>query len=243
MNGKFNGMLCPICAQVTDEAFTVNFRNTKPPIHEDPLDFPVTYNRCIKCGCHFSADQRNWYSADFKDKCYNSTYHIYDGDINNPTGNRPTYHYDMLKLMLNSKSECVLDWGCGRGFVVDRLSKEGYSIVGYDPFYGNTESTPQPNSFDVITSFEVLEHAYHCVDLFKQFHTLLKPNGFIYASTDLTDYMQDVKINYYTCPRVGHVVLHSKQSLLYIANTCGFQLINIPRDAKSGIQGHIFIKR
>ena len=233
---------CPICETNADEAFTVSFMNGKPHLDKVYVDFPVTYMKCPKCGCHFSKEQQEWTSEDFAHNCYNDDYWHYDSDINNHLGNRPTFHKNLFSTMFSAfRNKRILDYGCGKGFAVSHLKEQGLDIYGYDPYFGAYKQMPD-GKFDLITAFEVLEHSYNINDIFKMWHDRLNDGGIVYATTDLTDRMANIQTNYYTCPRVGHVVLHSLRSLKYIAEIHGFNVIHLDRHEKTGIQAHIFTK-
>lgn len=70
---------------------------------------------------------------------------------------------------------------------------------------------------------------------------MLYLGGALLVSTDVTDEMEKVSENYYTCPRVGHVMLYAKETLAYLANQAGFSLIHMSRI--SSMQFHLFIKQ
>ena len=238
---------CPVCGHNTEYAFTVPFMNGKPLMDKILRNFDVTYDKCQNCGLHYSVTQRDWGTSDFAEKCYNDDYYHYDGDINDPQGSRPRFHETILHSLFSRQLEShlpLLDYGCGKGFVVTKFKTNGYTIQGYDPFYGEYNTTPD-SKFHAITALEVLEHTYNIIDMFKMFYNLLIPGGVVFATTDLTDKMQDIKTNYYTCPRVGHVMLYSKKTLNYVAEETKFNLLYYtnPYSNINNSQCYLFIKR
>lgn len=90
----------------------------------------------------------------------------------------------------------VLDFGCGKGNLVNALFEEGYDTYGCDiEEYWMTNSTvdatkfkliplapytlPYPdNYFDVVISITVMEHAQNKEEIFKEIHRVLKPGGY-----------------------------------------------------------------
>lgn len=87
------------------------------------------------------------------------------------------------------KTDTILDVGAGEGWWERYLRKQGYTFVtSIDldcPFgiSGNVQEWQtlglQPESFDVITAFEVVEHE-PCIPAL---HALLKPNGLLILTT------------------------------------------------------------
>ena len=236
---------CPVCQHKTDTfKFNVMFHNTKR--HEGFEQPYYQYNECLHCGAYHCSTMRDWTHKQFADMVYNDGYAEYDGDINNPYGNRPTFHINLLwDVFMHFQDKEILDYGCGKGFVVENMNEAGWHLSGYDPFnvkYNGTRPI-EHCKYALITAFEVLEHIYNPVEVFEQFNGLLHDGGMVYATTDVVDRMVgNIQDNYYTCPRVGHVVLHRFASLEYIACRTGFQVIHMPKDTESGIQGHLFIK-
>lgn len=72
-----------------------------------------------------------------------------------------------------------MDFGCGFGFDVETLEKEGLNIIGYDNFY-----CPQypEKQFDTIICNYVLNvlEPYQQTEVLMQISQLLKPNGKAY---------------------------------------------------------------
>lgn len=239
-----NTTLCPVCGYSSDFVFTVPFRNGK--INLDGSDFSPTidYRHCSECGLYFSETQRNWGTSEFKEHVYNEAYAKYDSDIINEHGNRPTCMYNLMHTMFNyylCSGAYILDYGCGNGFWIDRLRKDGFSrVYGYDPYY-SVNAEPLRDKYELITCTEVIEHDYNIVETFKKFSNMLYLGGAVLLSTDVTDDMMGVKTNYYTCPRVGHVMLYSKKTLRCIAEKCGFSIIHLGKI--SCMQFHLFIKQ
>lgn len=241
---KTNIDSCPVCESLTKFAFKVPFRNGKPNFDGSNYNPDVEYNHCEVCKLYYSKTQRNWTSDDFLAKVYNTRYVSYDTDIIYASGNRPSAMYRLMHNAFQNylKSNAyILDYGCGRGFWVNKLNEEGFkNIYGYDPYYRPNAEALQ-NKYDLITCTEVIEHDYDIVKTFNKFNAMLHVGGVLLVSTDVTDEMDEVSENYYTCPRVGHVMLYAKETLAYLANQTGFSLIYMGR--VSSMQFHLFIKQ
>ena len=90
----------------------------------------------------------------------------------------------------------VMDFGCGRGQMVDALLELGFDAYGCDikaywsgapPSTSERLRTISQNPyrlpfegqfFDVVVSTSVLEHAQNTEELFKAIHTVLRPGGY-----------------------------------------------------------------
>ncbi len=90
------------------------------------------------------------------------------------------------KIFNKDKSLKVLDIGCGKGVIIDELQKKypNYEFVGVDPTFeskniskGSIYSIPfEDKSFDVVMSFEVLQHTY-LEDALSEIYRVLKADG------------------------------------------------------------------
>jgi SAM-dependent methyltransferase len=96
----------------------------------------------------------------------------------------------------NPASAKVLDFGCGKGELVQTLLRRGYDMYGCDTTaYWLEEGLPVSerlstiplspyrlpfagNTFDVVISTSVLEHAQNKEDFFREIHRVLRPGGF-----------------------------------------------------------------
>ncbi len=130
----------------------------------------------------------------------------------NPKGRcRALHEFNPVRLQfitdrcsLTQKS--VLDIGCGGGILSESLCKRGASVTGIDATrsvlevakqhalennlqldYVHTTAEAyaeiQPNSFDIVTCMELLEHVPNPLSLIKATATLVKPNGHLFFST------------------------------------------------------------
>jgi SAM-dependent methyltransferase len=102
----------------------------------------------------------------------------------------------------------VLDAGCGSGYGSAELAKTGASVTGADvsgeavayarEHFGKQgirfveapcESLPfEPESFDLVTAFEVIEHLERWRELLAEANRILKPGGVLLVSTPNRDY-------------------------------------------------------
>lgn len=102
----------------------------------------------------------------------------------------------------------VLDAGCGSGYGSAELAKTGASVTGADvsgdavayarEHFGAQgirfveapcESLPfEPESFDLVTAFEVIEHLERWQELLTEANRVLKPGGVLLVSTPNRDY-------------------------------------------------------
>ena len=94
----------------------------------------------------------------------------------------------------------LLDIGCAQGFFLFGASKAGYTTKGIEisqdaaayaikEFGLDVEAKPfeelrfPENHFDVVTLWQVLEHAPYPLMMLKEVHRILKPGGLVVAST------------------------------------------------------------
>lgn len=68
------------------------------------------------------------------------------------------YFDEILLFYKDKKLKSVLDFGCGKGRMVDFLNKNNISCQGYDPAIKRFAQFPHNKNFDLVLSFDVFEH-------------------------------------------------------------------------------------
>jgi 2-polyprenyl-6-hydroxyphenyl methylase/3-demethylubiquinone-9 3-methyltransferase len=125
---------------------------------------------------------------------------------------RPLHQINPLRLdWINSiaplKDQKVLDVGCGGGILTDAMARAGAQALGIDlaakslkvaQLHALEAQTPnvqyrevavealaaeQPESFDVVTCMEMLEHVPNPASIIKACAQLVKPGGHVFFST------------------------------------------------------------
>jgi SAM-dependent methyltransferase len=112
---------------------------------------------------------------------------------------RARYVVLLEKFQAYRRNGRLLDAGSGNGHFLDVAAEHGWQPHGseYDPvvvdtcrqrgitmWQGALDRTSFPdNHFDVITSFEVLEHLVHPMNELNNFHRMLRPGGMLYLTT------------------------------------------------------------
>jgi 2-polyprenyl-3-methyl-5-hydroxy-6-metoxy-1,4-benzoquinol methylase len=122
---------------------------------------------------------------------------------------------DLLKMLNKSKNKCILDIGCGNGYIARELIQEGFNVYGIDAsrpgieiaakfypdrfFIQNIESNQLPAKiseikFDTIISTEVLEHLYNPRGFIKFSKNILlsASGGELIISTPYHGYLKNV---------------------------------------------------
>lgn len=120
---------------------------------------------------------------------------------------RHLYAYELAAKYIK-KTDNVLEIGCGTGYGTDILSKTGASIYAIDVDQETIKSCSQQyqrdnikfniydgeninlseQSFDVIVSFQVIEHVSQEQRFLKNIYRLLKPEGIFFLTTPNKDY-------------------------------------------------------
>ena len=125
---------------------------------------------------------------------------------------RPLHQINPLRLtwiedIVSLKGKRVLDVGCGGGILADAMARSGAEVVGIDlstkalkvaqlhameaqtqgvnyrEISAESLAAEQPQSFDVVTCMEMLEHVPDPSLVVKACATLVKPGGYVFFST------------------------------------------------------------
>tara|TARA_B100000700_G_C14969310_1_gene820495 strand:+ start:791 stop:1333 length:543 start_codon:yes stop_codon:yes gene_type:complete len=82
---------------------------------------------------------------------------------NNDPGARPS---KIVALLKENNCKYVLDYGCGKGVLVEFLNANDITCKGYDPAVERFSNKPIHGSrYDCVTCLDVLEHIpYDCID-------------------------------------------------------------------------------
>ena len=107
------------------------------------------------------------------------------------------------------------------------LNEKGWRSTAYDPFDSAGIKLSDLGKYDLITAYEMFEHAADVQQLMAQIKMLLVQDGIVLFSTVLSD--GQIKPNarldwWYAAPRNGHISLFSRQSLSLLAQQHGFHL-------------------
>jgi SAM-dependent methyltransferase len=187
---------------------------------------PIYYAQCDQCGFVFAPEMHQWSVQEFAEHVYNDAYIDVDPDY---LKERPTANASNLANMFLGKADQFkhLDYGAGQGLLSRLLNEKGWRSTAYDPFDASSIQLGDLGQYDLITAYEVFEHAADVQQLMAQLKTLLVQDGIVLFSTLLSD--NQIKPNarldwWYASPRNGHISLFSRQSLSLLAQQHGFHL-------------------
>lgn len=240
---KAKGLLyfrnCPIC----------NSDNTKLILDKSEID-GCKYNKCLDCEFVFQnpipaqEDYNEIYVSGFggldglwfrqKEKHGHDEYSLKD----------PYTPLEWIKK--KKKGGTFLDFGCGTGWVLDK-AKGSYDIYGVDIDPGKTRIAREHlgdmegkkiinlmqldesyfcERFDVVHTYQFIEHVLDPVHYLKKFYQWLKPSGILFLSAPCSDsfvFSFLGKINSMASPL--HPSLFNQRSMGYILQSLGFEQI------------------
>lgn len=155
------------------------------------------------------------------------------------------YHEILDSFEPFRKTNKLIDVGCGIGYFLEEAKKRGWEVYGTEftdeaieicskkgitmnkgvlhPENYNSEE------FDVITSFEVIEHINNPQEELANFNTILRTGGLVYCTTpnfnSLLRYRLKDKYNVLGYPE--HLSYYTPKSLKFIFNKAGFKTENV----------------
>jgi 2-polyprenyl-3-methyl-5-hydroxy-6-metoxy-1,4-benzoquinol methylase len=154
------------------------------------------------------------------------------------------YCIKIIRQWLKPKS-LILDYGCGEGYLVDGLCREGFGAMGTDisetvlnkardRFPRVFISLPNKHYFDAIVSFDVLEHVFDFDELFDYFNGHLKPQGILIITTNDFCFMKMLAIGLFFMdtffdPYSPHIRFFTGTSLRRLLEMKGYTIIHIER--------------
>jgi SAM-dependent methyltransferase len=206
---------CKICGAGAPVFGAVDFhKHCAEPlgVRLPPAGRPVTYRRCDDCGFLFTRDFDGWDAGRFAAEIYNDDYITVDPEYREA---RPARLAQMVAGAFAPQRERLrlLDYGGGQGLTARLLRQAGFDATSWDPFVEG--GAPPASRFDVITCFEVMEHAPDPAGVAAAIAALLAPGGMVLFSTLLqpADFAAQGLGWWYVGPRNGHVSLYSADSL------------------------------
>lgn len=215
-------MACPVCGSrcfvhdVMD--FNISYKESAgkfPPL----CGRPVYYSTCEKCAFTFSPDMYTWSTKDLSEHVYNDDYVLIDPEY---VEQRPRSNAALIQSLFGASKNILrhVDYGGGNGKLSAILRDAGWRSISYDPFDSSFDIGSMRQTFDLVTAFEVFEHAQDVNKLMADLRTLSNAQTLVLFSTLVSDGRIDPhgRLNWwYISPRAGHISLFSRKSLDMLA--------------------------
>ncbi len=183
----------------------------------------VNYLRCANCGFVFTTHFDHLSDSEISARIYNADYILADPDF---AERRPAFFAGLLADLLSEyKAAKCLDYGGGRGRLRDLMQAIGFcQYESFDPYFSHA---PAPlRRYDLITSFEVAEHARDPTTVFNDISAMLKPDGTVLFSTQLQP--RPLPSDWrYIAPRNGHVSIYTHASLRPLTSRVGLRFLSL----------------
>jgi 2-polyprenyl-6-hydroxyphenyl methylase/3-demethylubiquinone-9 3-methyltransferase len=117
-----------------------------------------------------------------------------------------------------------LDHGGGSGRLAALMRQAGFDYDTYDPYFAG--SAAPRRRYDLVTSFEVVEHTPDPVATFTTMLSFLQPEGAVLFSTNLQPPLVTSDW-WYIAPRNGHVSIYTARSLRALAARLGVGFLTL----------------
>jgi SAM-dependent methyltransferase len=125
-----------------------------------------------------------------------------------------------------------LDFGCGRGKLMDQLTPHGFDCSGLDPAtkgvvtrYPMLDALPTVPTFDVIAAIHVLEHTPNPLGVMQDIKKALKrPGLFVFGSPTLNNLWEHRKKRY-VMNELRHLNGFTRLSLSALLSKAGFRVV------------------
>lgn len=155
------------------------------------------------------------------------------------------YNEILDKLEPFRKTGKLLDVGCGIGYFLEEAKKRGWQVHGTEYTDKAIEiceskgiqmkkgvlnvSNYTPEDFDVITSFEVIEHINNPTEEIQKFNNLLRRGGVVYITTPNFNSLQRLQLGekstIITYPE--HLSYYTPKTLSFLFATLGFKPLDV----------------
>lgn len=228
---------CPACS--FPESQQVIHVVTKEITAQDQL----VYKQCNNCGLIFaghrfddSAETNELYDKPYQNMDREQFLSVtrFKTEVNNYR--KKWLERTLRKLDWTAKSKRALDIGCNDGSFLRLLKDDGWSVVGIDPNtvyaryareihgveiyngYFEYETFPRA-SFDLVTSFQMIEHVQNPTVLLFAIREVLGTSGLLFLETPNLRYIQQ---RHLIRP---HVILYAKDTLTQILEHSGFEVL------------------
>jgi 2-polyprenyl-3-methyl-5-hydroxy-6-metoxy-1,4-benzoquinol methylase len=153
-----------------------------------------------------------------------------------------SYHVTLDEFEKYRKTNKLLDVGCGRGWFLQEAKKRGWEVHGTE--YSETgkelcesqgikmklgqlsADTFPMEEFDVITSFEVIEHINNPIEEISNINTFLRKGGLFYCTTPNFNSLMRLylKESYNVITYPEHLSYYTKKTLNKLIESHGFSV-------------------
>jgi 2-polyprenyl-3-methyl-5-hydroxy-6-metoxy-1,4-benzoquinol methylase len=195
--------------------------------------------KCLRCGLVYQSPIPS--SGEIVD--------AYDGVVDQRyeeerSGRLETFTRDLADVHRHERSGRLLDVGCHLGLFLDVARRAGWDVAGVEPSRWSVERARErgldvrhgtletvefpPESFDVITMWDVVEHLADPLAELRRMHGLLRPDGLLALSTMNVDAL---------FPRLAgrrwpwymqmHLVYFSRRTLHNMLAKAGFRVVEM----------------
>jgi len=160
----------------------------------------------------------------------------------------------LLSMLDKNTNRCILDIGCGNGYLANYLISQGYNVYGTDASEAGIVIARQANpdkffvqdlstgklppelqglNFDTIVSTEVIEHLYDPAGFIEFCKSVLNGKGGIIITTPYHGYLKNLTLSLFNkwdrhlSPgwQGGHIKFWSKATLGKLLTDAGFKVV------------------
>jgi len=234
-------VLCPVCCSSSDFHEEV-LRIDEYPLHIKGQQLQMTLNIaiCKECGLIFQNPRA-------EDKIFQEYYQF------GSQYKRPDYNQgqDLLRKIQKDFVEknvkdkgALLDVGCGSGYFLELLKKEGWDVCGIEPsseackiakedfdinvFHGGVENYHDEKMFDVIALRHSIEHFCYPKEVLNKTIEFLKPDGLLFLELQDVSVINEELIDYFYFEHLFYLTPVSVTNLL---NVCGLEVIHLQQSS------------